>query len=128
MPKDMSPRTEIYVRFHTDDNKTGMYETPCATAKEAADLFIDDDDITSASLMAIGPEGQVESVIDMTGDVLDVLRVGIEEGKFETCPHPLVEEDYQKWWCSDPARVRAAYQDDKADAAYEERRLEELGF
>jgi hypothetical protein len=128
MPTEMAPRVEIYVRFQTPTGQTGIYESPCATTEEAAGLFVDDDDIVSASMMAICPKGMIESVEDITVDVINVLQDRIDNGDFEKCPHPFMEDAFKTWWESDPARAKAERDAQKADDAYEEARLEEPGF
>lgn len=84
---------EIYVRFI--DRRTGnagVFETPCSSAREAADQFARDRDCVSAMAVAISPKGRPVAMSDATDQVREELLDMVRKGWFEKCPHPIVED------------------------------------
>lgn len=88
-------RIEIYVRFI--DRRTGsagVFESPCDSAAEAAERFSEDPDCVSAMAVGISPEGRPVAMSDATDQVREALLKMIWEGRFEACPHPIVEDKF----------------------------------
>ncbi|CAN0571532.1 unnamed protein product, partial [Laminaria digitata] len=76
---------------------------------EAAGQFCEDEDCRNAYELTLDVTGALISSRDVTTDVLQVLRDMIDEDRFTTCPHPLVEDHYTNWEakCEDDARMEA---------------------
>jgi len=88
-------RVEIYVRFlDPRSGNPGVFETPCASVKEAASRFAEDPDCVSAMAVAISPEGRPVAMSDATDRVRETLLELIREGRFESCPHRIVEDRF----------------------------------
>ena len=86
-------RVEIYVRFlDPRTGRGGVFESPFDSVAEAAGQFADDPDCVSAMAVAISPEGRPVAMSDATGRVREALLEMIREGRFESCPHRIVED------------------------------------
>jgi len=86
-------RIEIYVRFlDTRTGSAGVFETPCDSIAEAAHKFAEDPDCVSAMAVGISPEGRPVAMSDATDQVREALLDLIREGRFESCPHRIVED------------------------------------
>ena len=88
-------RVEIYVRFlDPRTGNAGVFESPCASIAEAAGQFAEDPDCVSAMAVGISPEGRPVAMSDATDQVREALLDMIREGRFESCPHPIVEDQF----------------------------------
>jgi hypothetical protein len=90
-------RIEYYVRFV--DRKTGqagIIETAADSAREAASLFAEFDETVSAMKVAIGPNGRAVAMSDATEEVLEALIELVADGRYETCPHPMIADAFEE--------------------------------
>jgi hypothetical protein len=86
-------RIEIYVRFlDPRSGNAGVFESPFDSVAEAAGQFAEDPDCVSAMRVAISPDGRPVAMSDATDLVREALIEMIREERFETCPHPIVED------------------------------------
>jgi hypothetical protein len=86
-------RIEIYVRFlDPRSGNAGVFESPFDSVAEAAEQFAEDPDCVSAMRVAISPKGRPVAMSDATDLVREALIEMIREERFETCPHPIVED------------------------------------
>ena len=89
-------RVEIYVRFvDPRTGNAGVFESPCSSVPEAAWQFAEDRDCVSAMAVAISPEGRPVAMSDATDQVREALLDMVREGRFESCPHPIVEDLFE---------------------------------
>lgn len=88
-------RIEFYVRFiDPRTGKGGVFETALDSAREAAGQFVEDHDAVSAMKVAISPEGRPVAMSDATDEVRAELIKMVSEGLHETCPHPIIENEF----------------------------------
>jgi len=88
---------EYYVRFvDKRTGRSGVFEAAYETASEAAFQFADDDDAVSAMKVAISADGRPVAMSDATDEVREALLDLIRDGRFETCPHPMVEDVFDE--------------------------------
>lgn len=90
-------RIEYYVRFV--DRKTGdagVIETAAGSAREAAGLFAEFDETVSAMKVGIGPDGRAVAMSDATDEVLEALIQLVADGRYETCPHPMIQAEFEE--------------------------------
>jgi hypothetical protein len=86
-------RIEIYVRFlDPRSGRAGVFETPCDSVAEAAGQFAQDPDCVSAMKVGISAKGRPVAMSDATDQVKAALIEMVREGRFEACPHPIVED------------------------------------
>jgi hypothetical protein len=86
---------EFYVRFvDPRTGKPGIYESVFESAREAAGQFAEDDDAVSAMKVAISPEGRPVAMSDATNEVRAELIKMVSEGLYESCPHPIIENEF----------------------------------
>jgi len=90
-------RIEIYVRFlDPRSGRTGVFESPFDSFAGAAGQFAEDPDCVSAMRVAISQAGRPVAMSDATDQVREALLEMISEGRFETCPHPIVEDVFDE--------------------------------
>lgn len=92
----MTQRIEIYCRFASDKG-CGLHETPSRSLEEAACQFTEDADIVSALAMSFDEAGRLTAAEDVTSDVLAVIRANIQNGVYETCPHPIFDAEFETY-------------------------------
>ena len=91
------PKTEFYIRCHNSQYGVSTYESPCDSLSEALGRFIDDEDSISVLKLTINSYGRLTAASDFTEDVLFDLQTGIADGEYETCPHPMVQDEFDVW-------------------------------
>lgn len=88
-------RIEYYVRFVSKRTGTaGVFEPALESAREAAGQFADDPDAVSAMKVAISPKGRPVAMSDATDEVRAELINMVSEGLYESCPHPIIENEF----------------------------------
>lgn len=88
-------RIEFYVRFvDPRTGKGGIFETALDSVREAAGQFAEDQDAVSAMKVAISPEGRPVAMSDATDEVRAELINMVSEGLYESCPHPIIENEF----------------------------------
>ena len=91
------PKTEFYIRCHNGQYGISIHESPCYSLSEALGRFVDDEDSVSVLKLTMNSLGRLTAASDFTGDVLFDLKTGIDDGEYETCPHPVVQDEFDAW-------------------------------